>query len=176
MNWMLVGKIFKIAAPILLVLAVGYIVWAAGSHRGQDLVQAKWDKEREQRAKARAKEKADIAKAEELHQKKDEEIVNALVQLQTNEARDIARINGELAIRLRDSELRGERYRSASEGSATERSRLASHAAELDRALAEGVGLVDELRTTLEVRDGQLRSLGAQIQADRQLISGNGSE
>lgn len=172
MSWNVAKLILKILVPLCLVLAVGYIVYTAGSHRGQDLIQGRWDKEREARAKARAKQRADMAKAEMVHQKKDEEIVNALVKLQADEARDIARISGELALRLRDSELRGQRYLIASEGSAVERSRLASHAAELDKALAEGIAVVGELRSTLEVRDGQLRQLGAQIEADRQLISG----
>lgn len=162
-----------LGAILLLGTIVGFI-YHLGSNHGEAVVQAKWDHQKDVDAKFVAVEKAKIKVAEDTHNQQDRKISDELSNLKVAAAADHARIAGELALRLQNSAKREAVYRAASEGSAAERERLASYAAKLDRSLSEGISLVDELRATLEVRDGQLKALGAQIINDRQLMNGSG--
>ena len=150
------------------------VIFMMGHCSGSQNVQNKWNKEKLADASLVQKEKTIIQKDEAVSRTNDREIANELAEIKASAAADVARIRGKSAIRVRNSEQRTAMYRAASEGGAVERANLASYASQLDRALAEGVGLVDELRSTLEVRDGQIRGLAAQIVSDRQLINGSG--
>lgn len=168
------GKIFKIGLPIL---AVGLLLWyifSLGSDHGKSVIQAKWDAQKRVDAKALAYEKKKIASEEAIHRANDRKISDELVSIKQTATGNIARIRGESALRLQDSNKRADLYRHQAESGAAERANLASYAAELDRSLSEGIELVEELQATVELRDGQIRGLAAQINNDRQLITGSG--
>lgn len=164
-----------IVLPIALFAGLMWGVFSLGSSHGQSKVQTKWDKQKAADAAMVAKEKKKIASEEAIHRQNDRKTSNELANLKASYGADIARINGNNALRLRDSNDRAAMYRSQAKAGAAERASLASHAAELDRSLTAGIGLVEEFRATLELRDGQIRGLASQIINDRQLISGSGN-
>ena len=167
-------KILPYLGAILAVVGLGWGIYHLGSNHGKAVIQGKWDHQKQIDAEFVAAEKAKINKVEIAHNDQDRKISDELSTLKQNSAALTATIRGDTALRLRDSAQRESLYRAASKGSAAERASLAGYAAQLDRSLSEGIGLVDELKATLEVRDGQLRQLGAQIQNDHQLINGSG--
>jgi len=168
-------KILKIAGPILVVLFVGWMIFSFGSNHGQNIVQSRWDKQKAIDSAFVDSEKKKISANEAVHRANDRKVSDELAGLKEANAAAIARIHGESALRLRDSSERASLYTAKAEAGATERANLASYAAQLDRSLAEGIGLVEEFRSTLELRDGQIKQLAAQIENDRQLISGSGT-
>lgn len=168
------SKILKIGLPILAVIAVLWYTFSLGSDHGKAVIQGKWDAQKQIDAKALAAEKKKIASDEAIHRANDRKISDELASIKEITAGDVARIRGESALRLQDSTQREHLYRRQTEAGAVERANLASYAAQLDRSLSEGIGLVDELKATLELRDGQIRGLAAQINNDRQLITGSG--
>ena len=168
------SKILKIGLPILAVIATLWYVFSLGSDHGKSEIQGKWDAQKQVDAKALAAEKKKIASDEALHRANDRKISDELASIKQTTAGDVARIRGESALRLQDSAKREYLYRRQAEAGAVERANLASYAAQLDRSLSEGIGLVEELQATLELRDGQIRGLAAQINNDRQLITGSG--
>jgi len=168
------GRILKIGLPIL---AVGLLLWyvfSLGSDHGKSVIQGKWDAQKQVDAKALADEKKKIASEEATHRANDRKISDELASIKQAATGDIARIRGESALRLQDSTKRADLYRRQAEAGAVERANLASYAAQLDRSLSEGIELVEELQATVELRDGQIRGLAAQINNDRQLITGSG--
>jgi hypothetical protein len=113
-----------------------------------------------------------MAVQEVEHQKKQKEIADALAQVRTEHETTLASQRAVFDQRLLQSDRRAQVYqRQAQAGAAAQRD-LASHAAQLDRALEEGRDLVRELGSTLGLRDHQLKLLGDQIRADRQLLEG----
>ena len=166
-------KILKFGLPVLLVLGIGWWVYSLGSAAGQASVQAKWDHQKQVDADAVKAEKDRIAKDETAHRAEDRKISDELVTAKETAAAAIADARTATGKLREDSSRRESVYRAQAEAGAVERANLASHAAQLDRALTEGVGLVQELNATLELRDGQIRGLAAQIRNDRQLIEGS---
>jgi len=162
--------IFKYAAPVVLILGLGYCTYDAGSDHGKAVVQKQWDEQKEADAKLVAAVKKENAAKETAHNAKDMEISNELADLKVKNATDLANVRIAADKRVSDSSKRESLYRSQAEGSAIERERLASHAAELDGLLAESVGLLQEGGLLIELRDGQLKQLAAQIESDRKLI------
>lgn len=168
------SKILKFGLPVLFLAGFVWGIYSLGSEAGANRIQKEWDASKAKDAKLVAEEKARLAKNEQAHRAADGKIVNELATLKQTYTGDIARIRGDNALRLRDSEQRAALYKAQAEAGSTERAGLASYAAQLDRSLSEGIGLVEELQGTLELRDGQIRSLGAQILNDRKLIDGSG--
>lgn len=165
-------KLLKFGLPVFLVLMVGWYVYSLGSSHGEAVVQAKWDEQKKADAKMVEEEKARIAKDETAHRAEDRRISDELVAAKEQTSVRNAANDRRTAERLRSSNERAAMYRSQAEAGAVERANLASHAAELDRLLAESLGLLEEGRLLIELRDGQIRGLAAQINNDRQLISG----
>lgn len=168
------NKILKIGPFILAVFLLLWYVFSLGSDHGKSVVQKKWNVQKKVDAKALAAEKKKIASNEATHRANDRKISDELVSIKENTASDIARIRGESAVRLQYTTERANLYRRQAEAGAVERANLASYAAQLDRSLSEGIELVEELQATVELRDGQIRGLAAQINNDRQLITGSG--
>lgn len=160
----------------LVVLALGFVVtvYVQGRTHGINKIQAEWDAQKILDAKALKDAQDKIDDAEDKSRQESQRISDELAKVKEDAAAAVAAANVRTALRLRDSEGRAALYMRDAEAGATERANLASHAAQLDRSLSEGIGLVEELRATLELRDGQIRGLAAQITSDRQLISGQG--
>jgi len=77
------------------------------------------------------------------------------------------------AHRLRDAaEGRAAHYRALSEAGAAERERLSNQCAALDRELAEGRGVVAQLRGDLARRDAEVALLVENLSAERALLTG----
>lgn len=170
LNWL---TLLKYGAPALLLAGVGYGIYHSGSNHGKAVVQAQWDKQKAADAKMVEAEKAKNQKDETAHRAEDRKISDELVAAKEKAAAGNSANELALAGRLRDSDKRAALYRAQAEAGAVERANLASHAAELDRLLSESLGLLEEGRLLVELRDGQIRGLAAQIRNDRQLIEGS---
>ena len=165
---------FKILPYLVLlaVLAFGTYKaykWADGN--GAARVQAQWDKETQDYARAIAALKAVISGKETAHQLETTRINDELAE--TKRLHDVELANAAAAFerRLLDSARRAEIYQRQAEGSPTQCISLASHTAKLDTSLEEGRALVEEFRATLGLRDRQLREVGSQLLADRALFA-----
>ena len=167
-------KILKIGAPILGVILLLWYVFSLGSDHGKFVIQEKWDAQKQIDAKILIAEKKKIASNEAMHRANDRKISDELSSIKEITAGNVARIRSESSFRLHESSQRENLYRRQAEAGTIEQSNLASYAAQLDRSLSEGVGLVEELQATLELRDGQILGLAAQINNDRELIIGSG--
>lgn len=66
---------------------------------------------------------------------------------------------------------RAARYRAQADAGTVACSRIADRAAALDRQLAEGLGVVADLRGIVERRDAEVMLLGGVIDADRALLA-----
>ena len=169
-------KILKIGLPILAAITIVWYIFSLGSDYGKSIIQKEWDNQKQVDAEALANEKKRIASEEAIHRENDRKISDELASIKQTAVGNIARIRGESALRLQDSTKRADLYRRQAEAGAVERANLASYAAQLDRSLSEGIELVEELQATVELRDGQIRGLAAQINNDRQLITGSGPQ
>lgn len=155
----------------LVVISYG-MAYKYGQLDGATTVQADWDKENKRRDDAYAaleKEKAAMMAA---HQKRESELGEELRATTEQAESAIAIALNDFAGRLLLSESRAGIYQRQANGSAIEQQRLARHAAELDRSLEEGRGLVRELRETLGQRDRTILVLGQVILNERNLRSG----
>jgi hypothetical protein len=167
-------------SPTVLIAGAGILVatltiggaYHLGYKAGAASVQSKWDKAKAKDAAAVAKEKARIASVESTHRGETRKVENELVQAQATHAHTVTRVRNAAVVQLRKAEERSALYRAAAETGTTARLNLASHATQLDRALVEGIELVGELKSTIELREAQLRALGEQIRADREVLGG----
>lgn len=151
---------------ISLLLSVGGLAYALGKQS----VQKEWDKQSTTYA-MQLKTLQDKLKQEQAdYNTKTEELSHDLSMAEQAHADRIAAVRAEYGQRLHDSESRAAIYQRQAAAGSTTCADLAGHAAELDRSLAEGVGLVEELRRTLELRDAQNRALGQQIRNERSFL------
>lgn len=95
--------------------------------------------------------------------KKNTEISLQLADAKKEYEESISSLTGSFNDKLRQSEARASIYRSQASSSESERRSLASHAAKLDRCLTEGQQVVRELRSTVELRDKQIKLLGDEL-------------
>lgn len=163
-------KIILFLIPVIVTVIVLMKVYNAGYRAGDADVTAQWQQEQLLHQKAIADLNEQIKTKENQHKQVSENISNEIAQASSEYETIVANLDSEYTIRLRNSEERSHSYQLAAESGAIERQRLASHAAELDRTLEEGRRLVEELRSSIELKDRQLRLLGSQIQADRSLL------
>lgn len=160
----------KFAVPALFL--TGGAFWVADSliDHGKAKVQEKWDADVQAHEDEIERLKNEIAQKERAHRAAIQEVKDRLGSAELRYAADLATLRGSYAGKLRESEDRAAVYERLSEAGATERANLASYAAQLDRSLVEGRQVVGELRATVVQRDSQLRALGEQLRADRELI------
>ena len=168
------GRVFKIIVPLIGSIALIWYIFSLGSNHGKSVIQNKWDAQKAIDAKILVAEEKKIASKEAIHRANDRKISDELVSLKESAADNVSRIRTQLIVRLQQNNERENVYRNQAEAGAVERANLASYAAQLDRSLSEGIGLVEELEATLKLRDGQIQGLAAQIKNDRQLIIESG--
>lgn len=149
--------------------AYGY---ARGYRAGAAEIQAQWDADKQAAREAHDELVQKLAKQEAVHASDQEQIAHDLAQARSSFDVALAGQRDVYEHRLLQSARRGQVYRDQAEASATSCRDLAGHAAELDRALEEGVGLVGELQEALGLREHQLKLLGDQILDDRRLMEG----
>lgn len=162
-GWVYLG----VVAATALTLGGTYFL---GSSSGEAHIQQQWDAQKVQDERAAHRLRDEYDKREELHKEQLSAVQKELRDAQALHRTELDRLAGEWADRVRNSESRSALYQRQAQGSAVERERLGRHAAELDRSLEEGRRLVAELRATIGLRDEQLKSLAAQIRADRELM------
>lgn len=168
------GLVLRKVLPFLLALGVitgvGYAIYRHGYKTGSGDVLRKWDEDRARQEAAYAELLREYARAQADHQAETTRISDELAQIRQAHADALGRQRLAYEQRLRRSEGRAALYRDQAEAGAAGCRDLAGHAARLDRALEEGIGLVGELQETLGFRERQLRQLGEQIHADRKLL------
>lgn len=164
-------KIIILLATILVAIAYTKAVQHFAYKAGADSVQSKWDEENGRRDLETERIKAKNLQLSQENKDLSAQITTSLENANAKHAKALAAVRAEFDARMRKSETRAGIYREQAEGGTAECQRLASHAAELDRSLEQGRSLVEELRTTLGLRDEQLRQLGEQIRADRALLN-----
>lgn len=158
---------------VALVAAIGLTYWQTyrlGSHAGKSSVYAEWAVETEQREATINKLQGKFDLLQLQHRAKEEELTHELALSNARLENELSRIGSEYAGRLQQSDKRADVYQRQARGSALEQERLARHAAELDRSLEEGRGLVRELGETLRQREVTIRALGGIILNDRTLL------
>jgi len=157
--------------PAIAIAIAGYMLYSWGEGNAEAEAEALRNKEKLAHQEQVDQLKEWIADNEERHRRESQRISDQLAAAELSHASSLAALHSGFALRLQQSDDRAEIYQHLSGAGTTERSRLASHTAELDRSLEEGRLLVAELRSTVEQRDRQLILLGEQLQADRQLIN-----
>ncbi len=131
------------------------------------------ERDRQARTVAALKAVNDNTAKQETHATASQENANELLE-ELSRQRDAALAAATRAERLRlDATRRSATYRSMSEAGAAACSALADRATALDERLAEGVGVVAELRGVVERRDAEVKALMGQITADRALLMQN---
>lgn len=168
LSWL---NVFKVGLPILALLGIAFWLFSWGLEEGRADVQAQWDQDKLQHQAVIEAFKAELEHKEAVNREQSRQIAEQLASVEADHARSVSALHAGFAVRLRNSEDRATVYQRMSEAGTAERSDLASHAAELDRALEEGRLLVGELRSTLVQREQQLRLVGEQLLADRRLIN-----
>ena len=161
-GWVYLGVV---AATALTLWGTYYL----GSSSGKDHVQQQWDAQKVKDLQAANKLRDEYRLRESKYQQTITTVESELRNAQTQHQSELSRLTAEYTGRLLKSEGRVGVYQRQAQGSAADRERLASHAAQLDRSLEEGRQLVAELRATVGLREEQLKSLAAQIRADREL-------
>ena len=156
--------------PYLLVVALGVTIYFWGSSNGQDAVQKKWDEQKQEDRKAYDKLKGEYDALNRQHSYETGVLTSRLQTASQAHEDELARLNDVYASRLQQSGKRAELYKRQAEAGAFECRSLASHATRLDESLEQGRQLVEELRSTVRLRDSQLIELGNQIRADRKLL------
>lgn len=164
----LLSKVAVSLAVIFVVLAVTYHV---GENAGQRKVMSDWAEENKLRDDATALLNQRNRNLEHTNQELTTRISDEIAARDKAHAEALVAIRADFDERLRTSATRAGIYQRQAQGSAAERERLASYAAELDRSLEQGRSLVRELGETLRQRDDTIRSLSQQIIADRKLLT-----
>ena len=132
-------------------------------------LQVSVERDRQARTTAALKAVNDNTTKQETHATASQENANELLE-ELSRQRDAAVAAATRAERLRnDAERRSATYRAMSEAGAAACGDLADRTTALDRQLAEGVGVVAELRGVVERRDAEVKALMGQLTADRAL-------
>ncbi|QYW02280.1 Rz-like spanin [Stenotrophomonas phage Philippe] len=167
-----IGKYLIIALLVLAPILWGYQkIKGIGFREGANSVQAKWDDERKKQSDAILAVKAEFDKKEVIHREENRRLTDELVAANTKHQAELARLDSDLRLRLRNSSERASVYQRQAQAGAVEQRALAEHAARLDAALEEGRALEQEYRSTLGQRDATIKALSDQIFSDRKLIN-----
>lgn len=170
------GAILKYVGAPLLVLFALYLLYSTGYNNGVGAVEAERNADRAAQALVVAGLNGQLIEKERLHVAETTKIRSDLAGREAAYAADVSRLRADYAGRLLDSEQRATRYRAAADAGPDQCRSLASHAAQLDASLVEGRSVVEELRSTVELRDAQLRLVGSQLLSDRQLYEHYGTD
>ncbi|OJU89153.1 MAG: hypothetical protein BGO13_11795 [Burkholderiales bacterium 66-5] len=156
---------------LVLIVLLGLQTWRLHSEQlaHRDL-QVSVERDRQTRTAAALKAVNDNTTKQETHATASQENASDLLETLSRQ-RDVALVAAARAERLRlDESRRAATYRAMSEAGAAACRDLAHRATALDERLAEGVGVVAELRSVVERRDAEVRALRGQIDADRALF------
>lgn len=159
------------SSAILLAMSASYYSGhSQGVKTGEKNISVLWLKDQKEQAQKLLALQEEIKQKEFGHRQESARISDQLRKSETEHDQSLAALNADLAQRLRISTERAVVYQRQAEAGSDQCRGLASHAAQLDRSLEEGRGLVGELAATLRQRDEQLRLIGAQLTNDRLLL------
>lgn len=171
--WLTAGNALK-ALPYVLVVGFllygAHLIRVADFDRGAASVQKQWDVSEQAKAKEIAKVKAELFEEQIDHILNTAKISHDLSDATKKHEIAMSQLTADFEHRLLLSADRAKFYQRQAEGGAVECRSLADHAGKLDTTLEEGRGLVQELRSTLGLRDTQVKLLGDQIKNDRKLL------
>jgi hypothetical protein len=151
-----------------------YLLYSTGYNNGVGAVEAERAADRVAQELVVAELNGQLQEKERLHRVETNKIKDELHVQEATYNNTVKRIYAELDLGLRDSEQRAAHYRALAETGTDQCRSLASHTAGLDASLVEGRSVVEELRSTLELRDSQLILVGSQLLSDRQLYENYG--
>lgn len=156
-------------------IAVTFIVsFIAGLRIGSERVQIKFDSYKLGIEKKYLEQELQIKQLEKLHKDTEVKYIDKLNDLKDTYEKDISFVTDDYSNRLLQSETRVSLYRKQVRESCNGSEDLANHTAKLDRSLEQGRALVKELRSTLILREDQLRTMGQIIQNDRSKLINKG--
>ena len=152
------------------ILGTGWYIYQKGYASGSQYIQEKWNQEKEQ-TKIKMLELQVQYNEDKIRfeNEKEAELKELKEKMEEQEA-TIASITDSLTDSLQQSEARSAVYQRKATASEAERRSLADHAARLDKALTEGIKLVEELTGTIKLRDEQLRFIGKYLEDTYKLI------
>lgn len=151
-------------------IGIGNYIWHKGYSSGSSYVLSQWNQEKEQtKIKMLELQIQYNQEKEQFANEKETELQELKDKISEQEAA-IALNNAAHAVQLQQSEDRNAVYQRKATSTEAERRSLANHAARLDKALTEGIGLVKELSGTLELRDEQLKFIGKYLKDTYELI------
>ena len=166
-------KLLVKALPYIAVVAVAggiaFGLYSFGSKNGEAKIQKKWDTAEATHAENIRLLKASYDKREEEHREKNRTISFQLGEQKTQHATAMADVVRRYEQRLHNSTKRSEIYQRQAQAGEAECRNLASHAAQFDASLERGRRVVEQLTTTLRLRDQQLILLGEKIMSDYEL-------
>lgn len=155
-----------------MLIASYVITYKHGERDGSEATQKLWSAENALRDEAYKKVQDVLAETQAVHAKRQKELSNELATSTAAFEATLAGYRTDYDNRLQLATSRAGVYQRQARGSAIEQERLARHAAELDRSLEEGRGLVRELGETVRQRDRTIKALGQLILNDRTLLTG----
>lgn len=167
-------SLFKYVGLPLIGALLLYLLYSTGYNSGVSAVEAERAADRAAQQLVVAELTGQLQEKERLHRAETEEIKDRLHVQEATYNNAVQLIYAELDDGLRDSERRAAHYRALAETGTDQCRSLASHTAGLDASLVEGRSVVAELRSTLELRDSQLKLVGSQLLSDRQLYENYG--
>lgn len=152
-------EIFLIVFCCVLIGAGTYL-YQRGYSSGSKYVQNQWDRDKD-KIKIQMLElqaQYNLEKEQFVNEKEDE--LRELKKKMAEQEEILASANAAYADKLQQSEDRSAIYQRKAASTEAERRSLAAHTARLDKALTEGIRLVEELAGTLKLRDEQLKYIG----------------
>lgn len=166
-------KLLPYVLIVCVILGLGYATYRHGYNHGSQKVRLLWEQDKATAQVAHTTLLELLARKGEEHRRKQQEIADELAQVRQTHEDALAQQRSSYEQRLLQSIRRATLYQRQAQAGAIAQRDLADHAARLDRALEEGIRLVEELAGTLGLRERQLILFSDQIRNDRQLLEGD---
>lgn len=159
-----------------LLIAVGFIlllgaVYVFGYKHGRSIGQIALDDYVNRGEQLALENSLKFRQLESIHREKENEILLQLSTLKNEYEATINDLNNDYASRMYESDLRANSYRRQLESGYTGRDTLVRHASKLDKALTEGIILVNELTATIRFMEDQISIRDSIIKNDRNTIN-----
>ena len=145
-----------------LVIGVGI-----GLHQGSSWVQSKWNKEKLSHQHRIIEYQQEIKKLEIEHAKRERDIISTFNEVKKDYENTVNSITSAHIDSLREHEERADTYRQKYQHCSS----LVERTVRLDKALSEGVGLVEELEAVIKLKDSGIIARDHIIENDRLLIN-----
>ena len=174
MNTPYLSLIKYVAAPLAVAGGL-FLLYSTGYNNGVGAVEAERDADRAAQALVLAQLRGQMQVKERQHSTETFQIKGELNEQERLHNLTVERLRSGYAVSVRNSEQRAASYRAITETGTDQCRSLAGYTARLDASIVEGRSVVEELRSTLELRDAQLKLVGSQLLSDRQLYENYGT-